>query len=187
MDMGPTTMPYTEDMSYEGKTYSVTVEQLPVIRCPDCEEFSVGPEGFAAMDRALRSKVRLLEPTLITKYRERLNLRKKEFAERIRVTAETQGRVENGHRHQSALFDWAVRMYAACAEVRELSDRFLAGDDLLAEMEASTRSAEFERAYHSGAMMGTTVTYMAPEMRGAQQLIRESWDNNLQIVYGEAA
>lgn len=103
--MVPVTLDYSMEMDHDGRTYTVEVKDLPVLRCDQCEAKLLPDASLETMDNELRRMVGLLMPAEITRRRERLHLSQKEFAWLLGIAPATVSRWENGGQIQQRVMN----------------------------------------------------------------------------------
>jgi putative zinc finger/helix-turn-helix YgiT family protein len=127
----PAEVGYTARIKHDGRLHDVEVPALRCTRCESCGELVLGADSDEQIIRALRDKLRLLQPDEIRSQRESLGLTQTKLAERLGVAQETISRWESGLVIQSRANDNLMRLYFTQSDVR----------DALAERERELASA----------------------------------------------
>src|SRR5438105_2088253 len=79
------TMPYSIEVSHDGRSYQVEVAELHAAKCQACGEVIFSNDADDQITAALRSLLRLLTPEQIRAGRRRFDLSQKELAEHLGV------------------------------------------------------------------------------------------------------
>jgi putative zinc finger/helix-turn-helix YgiT family protein len=111
-------MPYTTDVSHDGRNYHLEIPDIQIPKCRACGKLLFTNSVDDQILRALRAHLGLLTPEQIRGGREALGLKANEFAERLGVAAETISRWERGGMIQSRAMDNLLRAYFAVPQVR---------------------------------------------------------------------
>jgi putative zinc finger/helix-turn-helix YgiT family protein len=117
-DVFPTIIPYTAEVTHDGRLYEVALPALEVPRCRSCGELVFTNRVDEQITDALRARLRLLTPAQIREGRKSLRLLQQELAERLGVAEATISRWETGTLIQSRAMDNLLRAYFALPEVR---------------------------------------------------------------------
>jgi len=117
-DVFPATVPYTAEVSHDGRLYKVQVPALEIPRCRSCGELVFTNRVDEQITAALRAQLRLLTPAQIRESRKALKLLQQELAERLGVAEATISRWETGMLIQSRAMDNLLRAYFALPELR---------------------------------------------------------------------
>ena len=102
---------YTTDVVHDGRTYSVTVPQLKVLRCTCCEDTVLGEEAEDKLSEALREQAGLLQPHQIRTNRERLGLTQEDLGKELGIANTTLSRWETGSQIQQRSLDKLMRLF----------------------------------------------------------------------------
>jgi putative zinc finger/helix-turn-helix YgiT family protein len=111
-------MPYTLEVTHDGRSYQVEVPELRAAKCTACGEAIFSNEADEQITAALRSLLRLLTPEQIRAGRKRFALSQNELAQRLGVAEETISRWETGALIQPRAMDNLLRLYFALPEAR---------------------------------------------------------------------
>jgi DNA-binding transcriptional regulator YiaG len=101
---------YAEDMSHDGRTYRVTVQDFDVLKCQNCGAMVFNETANQRLSAALREAVVLLSPEQIRAGRTRIGLSQKAFANAIRIAESTLCRWETGAQIQQRCMDLFLRL-----------------------------------------------------------------------------
>jgi putative zinc finger/helix-turn-helix YgiT family protein len=101
---------YDHRFTYEGRSYSVRISQLPVIRCNNCEAVSFDQQALQIIDDAECHRLHLLRPAEIVERREQIALTQRQLAKLLGVGLATLVRWEKGHFRQSRSLDNLLRL-----------------------------------------------------------------------------
>ena len=123
-------MPYSTDVQYDGRTYTVHVPELTAPRCKNCGAMVLDDRANDQITDALRSQLGLLTPERIRENRESLGLKQRDLAKLIGVGESTLSRWETGSQIQQKSLDKLLRLYFAISQVRDV----LADNDGLVEL-----------------------------------------------------
>lgn len=117
--VSPVTLPaYTADLEHDGRTYQVTLTDLPALQCSRCHTIILDDAADEALSDALRSAAGLLFPSEIRQGRETLGLTQKELAGFLQISDSTLSRWETGAQIQQRCMDMFLRAFFAVPEVR---------------------------------------------------------------------
>ncbi len=125
--------PYSADVSYDGRTYSVEVPELHAPRCANCGAMILDDQANDQITDALRRQIGLLAPAQIRQNRESLGLKQRDFATLLGVGESTVSRWETGTQIQQKSLDRLMRICFAFPEARDA----LADKDQLATLGAA--------------------------------------------------
>jgi putative zinc finger/helix-turn-helix YgiT family protein len=118
------TLPYSTEVQYDGRIYTVDVPRFEVPRCTNCGAMVLDDDANDQITDALRRQVGLLTPQRIRSNRESLGLKQRDFANLLGVGESTVSRWETGSQIQQKSLDKLMRLYFAMPEVRHaLSDK----------------------------------------------------------------
>lgn len=118
------TLPYSTEVQYDGRTYTVDVPRFEVPRCTNCGAMVLDDHANDQITDALRQQVGLLAPQQIRSNRESLGLKQRDFANLLAVGESTVSRWETGSQIQQKSLDKLMRLYFAMPDVRHaLSDK----------------------------------------------------------------
>jgi putative zinc finger/helix-turn-helix YgiT family protein len=115
----PTTIAYEGEVKHDGRVYTIRVAQLHVNKCGACGEVFFTNVADEQISQALRKHLSLLSPDDIRHCLEQLDLRQKDFAERIGVAPETVSRWLSGTQIQSRAMDNLMRLFFGFSNVRD--------------------------------------------------------------------
>jgi putative zinc finger/helix-turn-helix YgiT family protein len=198
------TFPYSTDVQYDGRTYSVEVSEFHAPRCKNCGAIVLDDQANDQITGALRRQVGLLTPEQIRKNRESLGLRQRDFATLLGVGESTVSRWETGVQIQQRSLDKLMRLSFAFPEVRAaLADRdrtadlgsevaiespivqplLSSGHTLPAATEAVPSEGSFPVSWLSGSWAGRTKFATASQWHVYQRALR----NHLQSLLAETA
>ncbi len=125
--------PYSAELQYDGRTYSVEVPELHAPRCTNCGAMILDDQANDQITDVLRRQLGLLTPGQIRNNRESLGLKQRDFATLLGVGESTVSRWETGSQIQQRSLDKLMRIYFAIPEVRDA----LADKDGLLELGSS--------------------------------------------------
>ena len=111
--------PYSADIAYDGRTYTVEVPQLHAPRCTNCGAMILDDQANDQITDALRRQLGLLAPEQIRKNRESLGLKQRDFAALLGVGESTISRWETGAQIQQRSLDRLMRICFAFPEARD--------------------------------------------------------------------
>lgn len=114
----PTVAPYALDMEHDGRSYSVTIEELRAPRCGRCGEIVLDDCANRQISEAFRKQLGLLTPEQIRQHRGQLGKTQRELATALGVAEATLSRWETGAQIQQRAMDRLLRLYFALASVR---------------------------------------------------------------------
>ena len=118
------TLPYSTEVQYDGRIYTVDVPEFRVPRCQNCGAMILDDDATDQITEALRRQLGLLSPQQIRSNREALGMRQPDLANFLGVGESTVSRWETGSQIQQKSLDKLMRLYFAIPEVRRaLSDR----------------------------------------------------------------
>lgn len=120
--VAPRRIEYTTDATHDGRTYTITINDLEIIACSKCGKAILPDESNRRITDVLRRSARVLTPEQIREGLRKLDLSQKDLAVRIEVAQETISRWLSGGAIQSRLADRALRVFFAFPEVREALD-----------------------------------------------------------------
>jgi putative zinc finger/helix-turn-helix YgiT family protein len=115
----PATIRYSIDMEHDGRTYSVTVDDLAAPRCERCGEVVLDDAANHRISDAFRQQIGLLTPQEIRGNRERLEKTQRELAAALGIAEATLSRWETGAQIQQRVMDRFLRLYFAFSNVRD--------------------------------------------------------------------
>lgn len=124
------TFPYSTDVQYDGRIYSVELRELHAPRCKNCGAIVLDDRANDQIMEALRHQIGLLMPEQIRKNRESLGLRQRDFANLLGVGESTVSRWETGAQIQQRSLDKLMRLCFAFPQARDA----LADKDWLADL-----------------------------------------------------
>jgi putative zinc finger/helix-turn-helix YgiT family protein len=113
-------VPYATTIEHDGRTYRVTLPDLSVPRCANCQAISIDDEADQQISAAFRKEARLLTPEEIRLGREKLRLTQKQFANLLGVGEATISRWETGAQIQQRAMDRFLRLCQSCPAAVEL-------------------------------------------------------------------
>jgi putative zinc finger/helix-turn-helix YgiT family protein len=113
------TIPYSVECAHDGRTYTVSIPDLAVPRCPKCGDMIFDSPATTRIDDAFREMIGLLSPAQIRHNREALGLTQEQLAASLGIAAATISRWESGHQIQQRAMDRLLRLYFAHANVRQ--------------------------------------------------------------------
>ncbi|MGO9598691.1 MAG: helix-turn-helix domain-containing protein [Isosphaeraceae bacterium] len=117
--VAPTVLPtYTTELEHDGRSYTVSVKDLPVLQCENCKAIVLGDDANTAISAALRREAGLLSPEEIRANRERLGLSQKQLAQYLRISESTLSRWSTGAQIQQRAMDALLRVFFLSAEAR---------------------------------------------------------------------
>jgi putative zinc finger/helix-turn-helix YgiT family protein len=117
------TLSQTREIRHDGRLYTVRVPLLQVPRCLSCGELLFDNVADEQISRALRQKLRLLQPEEIRGKLDTLSLSQAQFAQRLGVAKETVSRWVTGSMIQSRALDNLMRLYFGLPEARAVLAR----------------------------------------------------------------
>ena len=110
--VSPATLPsYEREVEHDGRKYTVTLSNFPVLQCSNCGELVLDDEANQRISDALRAKVGLLFPAEIRQKREALNLTQKQVAGHLQISESTLSRWETGAQLQQRCMDNFLRAF----------------------------------------------------------------------------
>ena len=119
VNVRPATIAYEGEVKHDGRVYAIRVAQLPVNKCRACGEVFFTNVTDDQISQALRSRLSLLPPDDIRRCLDVLDLRQKDFADRIGVAPETVSRWLSGAQIQSRAMDNLMRLFFGFQNVRD--------------------------------------------------------------------
>jgi putative zinc finger/helix-turn-helix YgiT family protein len=118
------TLPYSTELHYDGRTYSVEISELSAPRCTNCGAIVLDDRANDQIMNALCSQIGLLTPGQIRRNRMFLGLEPRDFAVRLWVGESTVSRWEAGAAIQQRSLDNLMRLCFAIPEARNaLADK----------------------------------------------------------------
>jgi len=123
-------IPYTAEVSHDGRKYTVNIQELEVPKCSNCGAISFDEEANRQISDAFHHEARLLTGERIREGRERLGLNQQVFAELLGISVSTLSRWETGGQIQQRAFDRFLRAVFGLPELRNL----LSHDERLAHL-----------------------------------------------------
>jgi len=106
------------DVKHDSKPYTVMVHTMPIERCVECGEYTLGSDSDECIDAALRKQLGLLMPETIRANRKQLKQTQEQLASAVGCASETLSRWENGVLVQSCGADRLLRAYFALPALR---------------------------------------------------------------------
>ena len=142
----PTTIDREVDVKHDGKVHHVVVRGMPVERCGECGETTLGTDADERIDAALREHLGLLSPECIRASRVALGMTQAQLAGQVGCASETLSRWENGALVQSRGMDLILRAYFALPSLRAFcaalkQDRTLGASVVVDDTRGSTPDA----------------------------------------------
>lgn len=128
-EVRPAMIEYTSRVKHDGKVHDVTVAELTAPKCTACGEVVFSNDTEEQISRALRSQLRLLQPSEIREKRERLGLTQAQLAERLCIAQETISRWETGAMIQSRSLDRLLRVFFRFPDAFAALDEAEAAED----------------------------------------------------------
>ena len=110
-EVRPVTIEYTTNANHDGRLCDVTIPEFVVPKCPACGELVFCNDTDEQISRALRDKLRLLQPDEIRTRRKELHLTQQALAGCISVAQETISRWESGLVIQARAMDRLLRIF----------------------------------------------------------------------------
>src|SRR5258708_36539920 len=107
---------YTAELEHDGRAYTVTVNDLDVLRCGNCGNQIIPDDSFDRLTAELRRQAGLLAPGEIKGNRDRLHLTQKTLAGHLRVSESTLCSWETGGQIQQRAMDLLMRLYFDIAQ-----------------------------------------------------------------------
>ena len=136
--VAPTTLPvYKSEAAHDGRTYTIDVKDLEVLRCAHCGEMALDDAANRRVSDAVREKVGLLFPEEIRAKREALGFTQKQLASLLCVSEFTLSRWETGAQLQQRCMDRFLRCFFDVSEVRG----FLLGFSATTPADSSTTAS----------------------------------------------
>lgn len=111
-------LPYSTNISHDGRSYTVTIPDLEVGCCERCGKMVIPYAAEQRITETFRQQLGLLMPDQIRHGRESLDLTQKQFAKLIGSADATQSRWETGIQIQSRAMDRLLRLFFAFGNVR---------------------------------------------------------------------
>ncbi len=90
----PVRVDYSTDLTHDSRLYHVTVKDLDILRCANCQVQILLDEAYEKLMDALRFQVGLYTPAQLAEKRTALGFNQKEFARLLGVAPETVSRWE---------------------------------------------------------------------------------------------
>lgn len=112
------TLPYSTDVEYEGRSYTVTIPDLELLRCGNCGNMLLDAAANKRITEAFRQEVGLLRPDEIRRHREALSLTQRELAVHLRIAEATLSRWETGGQIQQRGYDLLLRQAFGLEDIR---------------------------------------------------------------------
>ena len=110
--VSPATLPsYEDEVEHDGRKYTVTLTNFPVLQCGNCAEILLDDEADEKISDALRTQVGLLFPAEIRRRREALHLTQKQVASSLQISESTLSRWETGAQLQQRCMDKFLRAF----------------------------------------------------------------------------
>jgi putative zinc finger/helix-turn-helix YgiT family protein len=103
--VNPVLVDYSDVMEHDGRSYTVAVNGLEILRCEGCGNEMLPDESYEKLAEAMRFQAELLTPNQIAEKRKELGLNQKEFASLLGVAAETVSRWETGGQIQQRVMN----------------------------------------------------------------------------------
>lgn len=110
---------YTAELEHDGRLYTVSVNELSILRCEACGSQLLPDEAFAKVMDQLRREAKLLMPSEIRAGRNNLKLSQKDFAYLLGVAPETVSRWENGGQIQQRVMNDFIKAFFNVPQLRE--------------------------------------------------------------------
>jgi putative zinc finger/helix-turn-helix YgiT family protein len=114
----PAVVDYKVELSHDGRSYTLTLPGLHVLRCQQCGAIVLDDEADIKITNALREAAGLLAPEEIRRGREVLGLTQKQLAHYLQVGESTLSRWETGGQIQQRSLDRLMRIYFHVPEAR---------------------------------------------------------------------
>jgi putative zinc finger/helix-turn-helix YgiT family protein len=109
--MHPAIIDYTTEMEHDGRAYTVSVPNLDVFRCDQCQAKALPDASYEKLADVLRRQAGLLMPSEIATKRTALGLNQKDFAQLLGVAPETVSRWETGGQIQQRVMNDFMRAF----------------------------------------------------------------------------
>jgi putative zinc finger/helix-turn-helix YgiT family protein len=109
---------YSTTLEHDGRSYNVTVPNLPVPVCSKCGYRTLDREANTMLGAALRDAAGLMQPENIRECREELGLSQKVLADHLSIAPATLSRWETGAQIQQRGYDDRLRDYFKFPVVR---------------------------------------------------------------------
>jgi putative zinc finger/helix-turn-helix YgiT family protein len=116
--LAPAVIDYQTEVTHDGRTYTLALAALKVLRCGQCGAIVLDDEADEKISDALRAEARLLRPEEIRRGRESLGLTQKQLAHYLQVGESTLSRWETGVQIQQRSLDRLMRIYFQVPEAR---------------------------------------------------------------------
>jgi putative zinc finger/helix-turn-helix YgiT family protein len=116
--LAPATVPYTTAVDHDGRTYTVALPALAVLRCGHCGALVLDDAAHETVSRAFRYEARLLTPAQVRQGREGLGLNQKQLAGFLDIAVSTLSRWETGAQVQQRAMDKLLRGFFEVPEFR---------------------------------------------------------------------
>jgi putative zinc finger/helix-turn-helix YgiT family protein len=111
-------VPYTADLDHDGRSYTISISDLSVLRCENCQNIQIPDESDDRLHAELRKAAGLLTPEAIRQYRTALGLKQAEMADLLGISESTLSRWETGSQIQQRVMDNFLRTFFALPVVR---------------------------------------------------------------------
>jgi len=115
----PVTADYTAEMDHDGRSYSITVPGLAILKCQRCQAVVLPDNAYVKLSDALRRQIGLLTPAEIRQKRKEIGLSQQELADALQVAMETVSRWETGAQMQQRSLDGFLRAFFDLPSLRE--------------------------------------------------------------------
>ena len=112
----------TVEATYDGRRYSLDIAEYPVNRCSKCGVSTLDLDADAAINRALREQLHLLQPAEIRRNRKELNLTQQQLADSLGCASESISRWESDMVIQSRSNDRLLRAFFHLPSFRDFLD-----------------------------------------------------------------
>jgi putative zinc finger/helix-turn-helix YgiT family protein len=112
-------VPYTTQIDYDGRKYTITIPDLVVPRCANCGTISLDDEANRQISAAFRKQAGLLSPEQIRSQRLALGLTQQTLADLLGVAVFTLSRWETGAQIQQRSLDRFLRAFFKLPELRQ--------------------------------------------------------------------
>ncbi len=133
----PVTADYSADMEHDGRVYPVTVKDLEILQCENCNARTLPDAAYARLTDELRRAAGLFTPSQIAAKRAGLGLSQKEFARLLGVAEATVSRWETGGQIQQRVMNDFMRAFFDLPPLREYLRRLRGGPPAVPDLSAS--------------------------------------------------
>ena len=116
----PVRVEYTAEMEHDGRRHVVSVPDLDILECRNCQTRRLTDQAYERLNDALRDNAGLLRPAQIRENREKLGLTQKQLASHLGVADATLSRWETGGQIQQRSLDRLLRLFFGFEEVRNV-------------------------------------------------------------------